>query len=234
MFKMIKKLQKKNKENIENVDGSDAEKLPSGDNSKQIKYLTSHCDIETNILLNQIIEILNIFKIEQIISDYKFLDKDFKELDEFKKTTFYETLLNNGFNKKDLEDNWYRLKKRENGELKELGYREYFLIGIKSIDKYYYLLEIGKKESESSYLGVIIRDISFNKISNEELAKILKKVVQNEGNYSKKDPSVTDVKKLKAVDLGFKYEKYSHKFDKKLNEFINLEVNIKNKIKFLI
>ncbi len=225
---------KKNKENIENVDGSDAEKLPSGDNSKQIKYLTSHCDIETNILLNQIIEILNIFKIEQIISDYKFLDKDFKELDEFKKTTFYETLLNNGFNKKDLEDNWYRLKKRENGELKELGYREYFLIGIKSIDKYYYLLEIGKKESESSYLGVIIRDISFNKISNEELAKILKKVVQNEGNYSKKDPSVTDVKKLKAVDLGFKYEKYSHKFDKKLNEFINLEVNIKNKIKFLI
>ena len=66
------------------------------------------------------------------------------------------------------------------------------------------------------------------------MAKILKKVVQNEGNYSKKDPSVTDVKKLKAVDLGFKYEKYSHKFDKKLNEFINLEVNIKNKIKFLI
>jgi hypothetical protein len=31
---------KKNKENIENVDGSDAEKLPSGDNSKQIKYST--------------------------------------------------------------------------------------------------------------------------------------------------------------------------------------------------
>ena len=222
-----------NKENIENVDGSDAEKLPSGDNSKQIKYLTSHRDIETNILLNQIIEILNNFKIEQFILDYKFLDKNFKELNELKETTFYETFLNSGFNKKDLKDNWYKLKKRENGELKELGYREYFLIEIKLMDKYCYLLEIGKKESESSYLGVIFRDSTFNILSNEELIKILKKVVKNEGNYSKKDSSITDVKKLKAVDLGVKYEKYSHKFNETLNEFVNLKPNIKNKMKLL-
>lgn len=224
---------KKNKENIENVDGSDAEKLPSGDNSKQIKYLASHRDIETNILLNQIIEIFNIFKKEQFIYDYKFLDKDFKELDECKETTFYETLLNNEFDKKDLEDNWYKLKQRENGKLQELGYREYFLIEIKLIDKYSYLLEIGKKESESSYLGVIFRDTAFNKLSNQELAKILKKVVENEGNYSKKDPSFIDIKKLKAVNLGVKYEKYSHKFNEELNEFINLQSNLRNKIRIL-
>ncbi|WP_175531748.1 hypothetical protein [Aliarcobacter butzleri] len=226
--------QKTPKINKENIDGSDAEKLPSGDNSKQIKYLTSHHDIETNILLNQIIEILNNFKIEQFILDYKFLDKNFKELNELKETTFYETLLNNGFNKKDLEDNWYKLKKRENGELKELGYREYFLIEIKLIDKYCYLLEIGKKESESNYLGVIFRDSTFNKLSNEKLIKILKKVVKNEGNYSKKDSSITNVKKLKAVDLGVKYEKYSHKFNQELNEFVNLKVNIESKMKLLI
>lgn len=221
------------KENVENVDGSDAEKLPSGDNSRQIKYLSSHSDDETNLLLNQIIEILNNFKTEEFIVDYKFLDKDFKELNKLKETTFYETLLNNGFDKKDLEDNWYKLKKRENGELKELGYREYFLIEIKLIDKYCYLLEIGKKESESSYLGVIFRDSTFNKLSNEELIRILKKVVKNEGNYSKKDSSITDVKKLKAVDLGVKYEKYSHKFDETLNKFLNLESNIKKKINLL-
>ena len=157
----------------------------------------------------------------------------FVRLDEFKKTTFYETLLNNGFNKKDLEDCWYKLKQRVNGELAELGYREYFLIEIQIIDEYVYLLEIGKKESESSYLGVIFRDSTFNKLSNKELTKILKKVVENEGNYSKKDPSITDVKKLKAVDLGVKYEKYSHKFDKKLKKFINLADNIKNKINYL-
>lgn len=227
------KKNKENKENVENVDGSDAEKLPSGDNSKQIKYLTSHSDIETNILLNQIIEILNIFKIEQTIINYKFLDKDFKELDEFKKTTFYETLLNNGFDKKNLEDSWYKLKKRENGKLEELGYREYFLIGIKLFDKYCYLLEIGKKESESSYLGVIFRDSDFNKLSNDKLLKIIKKIVENEGNYSKKDPSITDVKKLKAVDLGVKYKTYTHKFDKKLNKFIKLENILRNKIRLL-
>jgi hypothetical protein len=223
-----------NKENIENVDGSDAEKLPSGDNSKQIKYLTSHRDIETNILLNQIIEILNNFKIEQFILDYKFLDKKFKELNELKETTFYETLLNNGFNKKDLEDNWYKLKKRENGELKELGYREYFLIEIKLIDKYCYLLEIGKKESESSYLGVIFRNTDLNKLRSVNLVEILKKIVENEGNYSKKDPSIINVKKLKAVDLGVKYEKYSHKFNEELNEFVNLKANIESKMKLLI
>ena len=76
---------------------------------------------------------------------------------------------------------------------------KYFLIEIKLIDKYSYLLEIGKKESESSYLGVIFRDTAFNKLSNQELAKILKKVVENEGNYSKKYPSFIDIKKLKAV-----------------------------------
>lgn len=228
------KINKENIENVENVDGSDAEKLPSGDSSRQIKYLSSYRDDETNFLLNQIIEILNNFKTEGFIVDYKFLDKDFKELNELKETTFYETLLNNGFDKKDLEDNWYKLKKRENGELKELGYREYFLIEIKLIDKYCYLLEIGKKESESSYLGVIFRDSFFNKLLNEELAKVLKKIVENEGNYSKKDPSITDVKKLKAVNLGVKYDKYSHKYDKILNKFINLEANIRNKIKLLI
>lgn len=221
------------KDNIENVDGSDAENLPSGNSSRQIKYLSSHRDDETNLLLNQIIEILNNFKTEEFIVDYKFLDKDFKELNELKETTFYETLLNNGFDKKDLEDNWYKLKKRENGELKELGYREYFLIEIKLIDKYCYLLEIGKKESENSYLGVIFRDSIFNKLSNEELIKILKKVVKNEGNYSKKDSSITNEKKLKAVDLGVKYEKYSHKFNEKLNEFVNLKSNIRKKIKLL-
>jgi hypothetical protein len=223
-----------NKENIENVDGSDAEKLPSGDNSKQIKYLTSHRDIETNILLNQIIEILNNFKREQFILDYKFLDKNFKELNELKETTFYETLLNNEFDKKDLEDNWYKLKKRENGELKELGYREYFLIEIKLIDKYCYLLEIGKKESESSYLGVIFRNTDLNKLRSVNLVEILKKIVENEGNYSKKDPSIINVKKLKAVDLGVKYEKYSHKFNEELNEFVNLKANIESKMKLLI
>ncbi|MFX4283981.1 hypothetical protein ACOL3A_05440 [Aliarcobacter butzleri] len=222
------------KENVENVDGSYAEKLPSGDGSIEIVNLLSHRDIETNILLNQIIEILNIFKIEHIISDYKFLDKEFKEIDkEFKETTFFETLLNNGFEKKNLEDSWYKLKKRENGKLEELGYREYFLIEIKLINKYFYLLEIGKKESESGYLGIIFINEAGNKLLNTELAKILKKVVENEGNYSKKDPLVKDVKKLKAVDLGLKYEKYSHKFDEKLNKFINLEVNIKNKIELL-
>ena len=227
------KINKENIENVENVDGSDAEKLPSGDNSKQIKYLPSHRDIETNFLFNQIIEILNNFKIEQFIVEYKFLDKNFRELIKLEETTFYETLLNNGFDKKDLENNWYKLKKRENGELKELGYREYFLIEIKLIDKYCYLLEIGKKESESSYLGAIFRDLSFNKLSNEELTKVLKKIVENEGNYSKKDPSITDVKKLKAVDLGVKYEKYSHKFNEKLNEFVNLKPKIRKKIKSL-
>ena len=221
------------KDNIENVDGSDAENLPSGNSSRQIKYLSSHRDDETNLLLNQIIEILNNFKTEQFIVKYKFLDKNFRELIKLEETTFYETLFNNGFDKKDLENNWYKLKKRENGELKELGYREYLLIEIKLIDKYCYLLEIGKKESESSYLGAIFRDLSFNKLSNEELTKVLKKIVENEGNYSKKDPSITDVKKLKAVDLGVKYEKYSHKFNEELNEFVNLESNIKKKIKSL-
>ena len=222
-----------NKENIENVDGSDAEKLPSGDSSIQIKYLSSHRDVETNVLFNQIIEILNNFKTEQFIVDYKFLDKNFKELNELKETTFYETLLNNGFDRKDLENNWYKLKQRENGELKELGYREYFLIEIKLIDKYFYLLEIGKKESENTYLGVIFRNADFNKLTNVNLVEILKKIVENEGNYSKKDPSIITVKKLKAVDLGVKYEKYSHKFNERLNKFINLESNIKKKINSL-
>ena len=177
---------------------------------------------------------MNIFKIEQTIINYKFLDKDFKELDEFKKTTYYETLLNNGFDKKNLEDSWYKLKKRENGKLEELGYREYFLIGIKLFDKYCYLLEIGKKESESSYLGVIFRDSDLNKLRSVNLVEILKKIVENEGNYSKKDPSIINVKKLKAVDLGVKYEKYSHKFNEELNEFVNLKANIESKMKLLI
>ncbi len=138
------------------------------------------------------------------------------------------------FNKKDLEDNWYKLKKRENGELKELGYRGYFLIEMKLIDKYCYLLEIGKKESESSYLGVIFRNTDLNKLRSVNLVEILKKIVENEGNYSKKDPSIINVKKLKAVDLGVKYEKYSHKFNEELNEFVNLKANIESKMKLLI
>ena len=61
-----------------------------------------------------------------------------------------------------------------------------------------------------------------------------KKIVENEGNYSKKDPSIINVKKLKAVDLGVKYEKYSHKFNEELNEFVNLKANIESKMKLLI
>jgi hypothetical protein len=217
----------------ENVDGSDAEKLSSGDNSKQIKNILSHCDDKTNILFNQITEIFNIFKMEGFIVDYKFLDKNFNKSTEFLKTTFYETLLNNGFVEKDLQDNWYILRLRENNELKELGYREYILIEIELVDRYCYLLEIGKKESESSYLGVIFRDSAFNRFSSKNLSEILKKIVENEGNYSKKDPTIITVKKLKAVNLGVRYKTYSHKFDEKLNRFENLEKAIKEKIKLL-
>lgn len=217
----------------QNVDGSDAEKLSSGDNSKQIKNIVSHCDDKTNILFNQITEIFNIFKMERFIVDYKFLDKNFNKSVEFSKTTFYETLLNNGFVEKDLQDNWYILRLRENNELKELGYREYFLIEIELVDMYCYLLEIGKKESESSYLGVILRDSAFNRFSSKNLSEILKKIVENEGNYSKKDPTIIAVKKLKAVNLGVRYKTYSHKFDEKSNRFVNLEKAIKEKIKLL-
>lgn len=217
----------------ENVDGSDAEKLSSGDNSKQIKNILSHCDDKTNILFNQITEIFNIFKMEGFIVDYKFLDKNFNKSAEFSKTTFYETLLNNGFVEKDLQDNWYILRLRENNELKELGYREYILIEIELVDMYCYLLEIGKKESESSYLGVIFGDSAFNRFSSKNLSEILKKIVENEGNYSKKDPTIIAVKKLKAVNLGVRYKTYSHKFDEKLNEFVNLKPNIRKKIESL-
>ena len=221
------------RKDAENVDGSDAEKLSSGDNSKQIKNILSHCDDKTNILFNQITEIFNIFKMEGFIVDYKFLDKNFNKSVEFSKTTFYETLLNNGFTEKDLQDNWYILRLRENNELKELGYREYFLIEIELVDMYCYLLEIGKKESESSYLGVIFGDSAFNRFSSKNLSEILKKIVENEGNYSKKDPTIITVKKLKAVNLGVRYKTYSHKFDEKLNRFENLEKAIKEKIKLL-
>lgn len=221
------------RKDTENVDGTDAEKLSSGDNSRQIKNILSHCDEKTNILFNQITEIFNIFKMEGFIVDYKFLDKNFNKSVEFSKTTFYETLLNNGFTEKDLQDNWYILRLRENNELKELGYREYFLIEIELVDMYCYLLEIGKKESESSYLGVIFRDSAFNRFSSKNLSEILKKIVENEGNYSKKDPTIIAVKKLKAVNLGVRYKTYSHKFDEKLNRFENLEKAIKEKIKLL-
>ena len=219
---------KAKEKNIENIDGSDAVKLPSGNNSKQIEYLLSHRDLETNILFNQIIEILNIFKNEKFIIEYKFLDKNFKRLTEFYQTTFYDTLFNNGFDKKDLEDNWYILRQREYGELKELGYREYLLMEIELIDKYCYLLEIGKKESENPYLGVFFGNTNFNKLSSGNLVEILKKIVGNHGNYSKKDKKEG---KLKAVDLGVKYKTYSHRFDGKLNKFINLENTIKKKMK---
>ena len=221
------------RKDTENVDGTDAEKLSSGDNSRQIKNILSHCDEKTNILFNQITEIFNIFKMEGFIVDYKFLDKNFNKSVEFSKTTFYETLLNNGFVEKDLQDNWYILRLRENNELKELGYREYFLIEIELVDMYCYLLEIGKKESESSYLGVIFRDSAFNRFSSKNLSEVLKKIVENEGNYSKKDPTIIAVKKLKAVNLGVRYKTYSHKFDEKLNRFENLEKAIKEKIKLL-
>ncbi|PUE65480.1 hypothetical protein [Arcobacter caeni] len=224
-------ISKKNIENIENVDGSDAKKLTSGDDSRQIKYLLSHCDVETNALFNQITEILNTFKIEKFIVDYKFLDKNFAEVTELKETTFYETLFINKFEKKELKDNWYLLRQRENGELKELGYRGYLLIEIKlADDKYCYLLEIGKKESESIYLGVIFKNINFNKLANKNLAQILRKIVINHGNYSKKDKKE---KKFNAVDLGVRYKTYSHKFDEKLNKFINLDNTIKKKMKLL-
>lgn len=219
--------------NNQNVDGSDAKKSSSGDNSKQIINIVSHCDDKTNILFNQIIEIFDIFKTEGFIVNYKFLNKNFNKSVEFLKTTFYETLLNNGFVEKDLQDNWYILRLRENNELKELGYREYFLIEIELVDRYCYLLEIGKKESESSYLGVIFRDLVSNRLSSKKLTEILKKIVKNEGNYSKKDPTIIGVKKLKAVDLGVKYKTYSHKFDEKINKFVNLKKLIKEKINLL-
>ena len=82
-------------------------------------------------------------------------------------------------------------------------------------------------------MGVIFRDSAFNRFSSKNLSEILKKIVENEGNYSKKDPTIIAVKKLKAVNLGVRYKTYSHKFDEKLNRFENLEKAIKEKIKLL-
>ncbi len=221
------------KHNNEDIILSDAEKNFSGKDSMQIESLPSFSDNETYTLINEISKILNIFKIEGFIIDYKYLDINFQESVEFTKTTFYGTLMHNGFNKNDLGNSWYKLRQRVNNKLDDLGYREYFLIKIKlNINEYCYLLEIGKKSSEN-YLGVIFKNENFNSLSIIDLSNFLKDIVNNEGNYSKKDPEIKDEKKLKPVELDVKYKTYSHKFNEKLKQFINLQNNIKNKIKLL-
>lgn len=215
--------------------GSDSEVLSSGDYSSEMEYLSSYTDPETNILFNEIINILNELKIKNLILDYKFLDNEFNDRINSVKTTFYNTLFNNEGEKEELEQSWFILRERKEGELKKLGYREYFLIKIEfSFDKYFYLLEIGKKSTEG-YLGVLLKNKLSNKLSKNKLIDLLKRIVNNEGNYRKKDPnSNSETKKLKAVDLGLEYKTYSHKFDEKSYKFINLSKTVKNKIDSLI
>lgn len=214
-------------------DLSDAELGSSDDNSKQIQYMKNYQDIETSILFSTVKEILNKFKEKNFIANFQILDENISEVEKYSNTTFFNTLKHNGYDEKDLQNSWYKLQLREDGVLNFLGYRKYLLIKIELEDgKYCYLMEIGKKESESGYLGVIFKqDVLCSSMSINKLVDFLKNIVSNKGNYSKKVSK--ESKKRRAVDLNVFYEKYKHKFDKKNKKYINLGKTIKSKIKLL-
>lgn len=213
---------------------TDGEEDDSGNNSAQkIEYVSKHRDEETDHLFQLIIKILDDLNLEDIIYDYNILDGEFNRLKEDNHTTFYETLLNNNEQEDTLKDNWYRLKQREEGELKYLGYREYLLIEIElKKDDFSYLLEIGKKSSEAGFLGVVFKlDDNYRKMSNDKLINFLKNIVKNKGNYSKQISK--ENRTLKPVDLNVLYKTYKHSLAKK--EMVEkLKNSIKNKIKVLI
>lgn len=223
----------KNK-NTSNSHITDADLGLDGDESQKINYVLSYRDEATNILFNEIITILTTLKKENLIEDYKFIDSSLNRLNKVSQTTFFHALLENGYTKNELTNPWYMVRQRkEEGGLEELGFREYFLIEIELLKNgYCYLLEVGKKPKEH-FLGVLFRNNNSYKLSNTSIIELLKKVVANNGNYKKKDPLITEKKKLRNVDLGVKYETYSHKFDENLKKYKNLKVNIKKKLESL-
>lgn len=223
----------KNKEITESIEeikeASEAEQRDSGDMKvTQIVGYASFSNISTKKLFTVVIETLELLRTETFLINYKILDNDFKRKNKFTNSNFYDMKLNSGSKKEDLKDRWYTLKEREKNELKTLGFREYLLVEIElNINKYCYLLEIGKKEKEH-YSGLVFIANKFNKILNDTLLKLLEKIIKNRGNYIKKD-ELTD--KFKPVSLDVKYETYKHIYNENTEEYVGLKSNIKRKIK---
>lgn len=217
--------------NDENIEASDAEQKDCGDKRvTQMKSYAGFSSQSTKELFTIVLEILNLLKEEKGLLDYKVLDNNFNRNSELIKSSFYDTKLNAGSKKEELNDRWYRLKERGKEGLDTLGFREYLLIEIElDVNKYCYLLEIGKKDNEH-FSGLIFSENESNEMINDSLLELLNKVIINRGNYSKQDK---ETKKLKNVELGVKYQTYKHTKNKKTKEYIGLKSNIENKIKLI-
>lgn len=217
---------------VEQIDLSDGDKHQTGGNSKKILYTPCSTLATKNILFDQINTTLEEFKKSSFIKNYNILDEDLNKLTDYKETTFYETLLKNGYNKQNLIDNWYFLRKRQDNKIIDLGKRGYFLIEIEKItNKYVYILEILTKDTENHYLGSILKNDKFNKLNMKLVKTILEDIVKYKGHYNKKSKTMnSDGTWFNPIKLGVDYATYYHKFDNNSKKYINLKKDIENKI----